>query len=411
MCQFRELEQATSSNNPYPARISIASRNFRLFLAFRGTTRALLFAPYIFYYMTEVRGMSATQYGALQMIYYWVVMATEVPSGVVADRLGRKWTLALGALVNGIGCWTFAVSYTFSVFAVGEVLFALGTALISGADSAMLYDSLAAEKRETEYARAESAGQVLWLGVTVIGMPLTDLLAIRDYGPEPAYWVTGALSFVGFIAAARMVEPPRRATSSAREITSAAIGDIVKVPGILRLILYSVGVFLLLRISIVSFYNPALEANRVPVHYYGTSLALVNVAGAVAAWKTVGFLARYGERAAMLAMPISCLVMFGGLMLFRIPAAALLFCIQGAIFGAYPLVTRAILNRLVRGADRRATVLSIESMACRVGMGLMALLAGWALDRYSLNLAMAITVLIACIPFVFLPLLKRAAPI
>jgi predicted MFS family arabinose efflux permease len=110
-------------------------------------------------------------------------------------------------------------------------------------------------------------------------------------------------------------------------------------------------------------------------------------------------------------MPLSILVMFGGLMVFRAPAMALLFCIQGAVFGAYPLVTRAILNRLVRGADRRATVLSIESMVCRVGMGLMALLAGWALDVYSLNSAMAITVGIACIPFAFLPLLRRAAPL
>lgn len=389
--------------------IPLASRNFRLFLAFRASTRSLLFAPYIFYFMTDVRGMTATQYGALQAIYYWAVMATEVPSGVVADRLGRKWTLALGALVNGAGCWIFALSHDFATFALGEVLFALGTAMISGADSAMLFDSLAAEKRETEYARAEGGGQVVWLGITAIGMPLTDYFLVRPWGPEPAYWITGALSFLGVVAAARMVEPPRVRSSSAREITAGALSDVAKVPGVLRLMVYSVGVFLLLRISIVSFYNPALDANGVPVHFYGTTLAVVNVAGAIAAWKTATWLARYGERAAMLAMPLSILVMFGGMIALRAPAAALLFCIQGAVFGAYPLVTRAILNRLVRGADRRATVLSIESMACRVGMGLMALLAGWALDRYSFDAAVAITVAIACIPFVFLPLLRRAA--
>jgi len=359
--------------------------------------------------MTEVRGLSATEYGALQLLYYWVVMATEVPSGVIADRLGRKGTLAIGALVNGLGCWVFALSHDFGTFAAGEVLFALGTALISGADSAMLYDSLAAEQRETEYARAEGAGQALWLGVTAVGMPLTDWFVVRHYGPEPAYWITGALSFVGLAAALMMVEPPRKTGSSAREITGAALGDIAKVPGILRLMLYSVGVFLLLRISIVSFYNPSLAENGVPAHYYGTVLALVNVAGAVTAWKAAGWLVRFGERAALLAMPLAILVMFAGLMLFRAPAMALLFCIQGAVFGAYPLVTRSILNRLVRGADRRATVLSIESMACRVGMGLMALLAGWALDHTSLNGAMALTVVIACLPFLFLPLLRRAA--
>ena len=50
-------------------------------------------------------------------------------------------------------------------------------------------------------------------------------------------------------------------------------------------------------------------------------------------------------------------------------------------------------------------------MACRVGMGLMALLAGWAIDQYALNTALAITVAAACIPFVFLPLLRRTAPL
>jgi len=144
------LKREAWSLKRYRPQIPIASRNFRLFLAFRATTRSLLFAPYIFYFMTSVRGMTATEYGALQAIYYWAVMATEVPSGVVADRLGRRGTLAIGALVNGVGCWIFAVSHDFGTFAAGEVLFALGTALISGADSAMLFDSLAAEQREAE---------------------------------------------------------------------------------------------------------------------------------------------------------------------------------------------------------------------------------------------------------------------
>jgi predicted MFS family arabinose efflux permease len=367
----------------------------------------LLFAPYIFHFMTDVRGLTATDYGLLQLIYYWVVMATEVPSGVVADRLGRKFSLVLGALVNGVGCWTFAVAHSFDAFVVGEVFFALGTALISGADSAMLFDSLAAEHRETEYARAEGAGQTIWLAITAIGMPLTDRLLVADHGPEPAYWITGGLSFVGVVAALFMVEPPRQRSGSAREITKAAIGDVVRVPGILRLIIYSIGVFLLLRIAIVSFFNPVLAANGVDPDWYGTVLALVNVAGAIAAWRASAFLLRYGERAALLAMPISVVVMFLLLMAVRAPAAGLLFCIQGAIFGAYPLVTRSILNRLVKNSDRRATVLSIESMACRIGMGLLAALAGWALDFYSLNTSIALALGVACLPFLALPFIRK----
>ena len=367
----------------------------------------MLFAPYIYIFMTEVRGLSPTEFGLFQLIYYWVVMVTEVPSGVVADRLGRKFSLVLGALVNGIGCWLFASAYSFSDFFVGEIFFALGTALISGADSAMLYDSLAAEHRETEYARAEGAGQMTWLVVTAIGMPLTDIYIVADHGPAPAYWITGALRFVGVIAALLMVEPPRARSLSAREITRAAIGDVARVPGILRLIVYSIGVFLLLRIAIVSFYNPVLSWQGVPREWFGRVLALVNVAGALTAWKTEALLRRFGERAAMLAMPVAIVVMFGLLLVLRMPAASLLFCIQGAVFGAYPLVTRTILNRLVKNADRRATVLSIESMACRVGMGVIALLAGWAIDAITLHAAILLALAGACLPFLALPFLKR----
>jgi len=208
-----------------------------------------------------------------------------------------------------------------------------------------------------------------------------------------------------------MREPPRAKSASAKEITRSAVSDLFHVPGVLRLVIYSVGVFLLLRISIVSFFNPVLKDKGVPTHFFGTTLALVNVVGAITAWKTSAFLQRYGEKAALLAMPISIITMFLLLMAVDAPVAALFFCIQGAVFGAYPLVTRTMLNRLVRGADRRATVLSLESMACRVGMGGMALFAGWAVDEFVVNTAMGITVAIACVPFLFLPLLRRSAPV
>ena len=387
-------------------RITLSERNFRLFLAFRGTTRALLFAPYIFHFMTGVRGLSASDYGLLQLVYYWGVTVTEVPSGVVADRLGRRGTLLCGALVNGVGCWTFALAGSFGVFAIGEVLFALGTALISGADSALLYDSLAADRRTKDYAQAEGAGQALWLGVTAIGLPLTDWLLVRGDDPVLAYWVTGALSVVGAGFAFAMVEPPVARRQTAREITFGALADVARRPRILRVVVYSVGVFLLLRAAVVGFFNPVLTACGVPVDRFGTVLAATNVAGALVAWRLHRWLDRRGYRAALWVLPGSMLAMMALLIPLRVPAAAALFMIQGAAFGAYPLVVRGLLNRLVRSPDRRATVLSLESMACRVVFGLVIVFAGWSLDRYGLSFALAATALLGCVPLALAPLIR-----
>lgn len=383
---------------------SIAERNVRLFLAFRGTTRALLFAPYIFFFMTGLRGLSFTEYGLLQLVYYWIVMAAEVPSGIVADRLGRRTTLIIGAIANALGCYVFALSYSFPAFATGEVLFALGTALISGADSALLYDSLAAENRQAEYARAEGRGQAVWLLVTGLGMPLTDLFLVRGDDPVLAYWFTGSLCLLGCAAAWAMVEPPVGKRLSTREITVGAVRDVVHRPAALRIVLYSIGVFILLRAAIVLFFNPVLGASGVPVDRFGTVLAAVNIVGAVAAFEAHRILDRFGERAFVLAMPLSLLAMFALLGAVRVPAVAALFCIQGAIFGAYPLVVRTILNRHVASAARRATVLSLESMACRVVFGVVVALLGHALDRMALATVIWLAAATACVPFLLLPL-------
>jgi len=386
--------------------MTAASRNFRLFLAFRGTTRALLFAPYIFQFMTQVRGLSIAQYGAMQALYYGVVMATEVPSGVIADRLGRKGTLALGALVNGVGCYVFAMSFSLPMFALGEVLFALGTALISGADSALLYDSLEAENRQTEYARAEGAGQASWLIVTAIGMPLADRFLVRGEDPVLAYWVTGSLSMIGVLCALAMVEPPTGQRLSTREITLGAVSDVIHRPPVFRIVLYSVGVFILLRAAIVMFFNPVLDASGVPVNFYGTVLAMVNVVGAITALRGHRILERIGERAFMVAMPAAMVVMFSLLLWIRTPLVVALFCIQGAVFGIYPLL-RTILNRHIGSSARRATVMSIESMACRIAFGLIALFAGVALERFGLNWAIVATTMAGLVPLLALLLVRR----
>jgi predicted MFS family arabinose efflux permease len=376
-------------------------RNFRLFLLYRVLTRLLLFAPYIQLFITKVRGLSQAEYGLLQGLYYLVVVAAEVPTGVLADRFGRKAILVVGALVNGLGCFLFAVATDFPVFAAGEVLFGLGTAFVSGADSALLYDSLAAERQEAQYPRAEGAAQASWLLATVALYPLSDRLLVVDGNPVLAYWIAGGLSIAGAAVGLHFTEPPRGERQSAVEITLGAIRDVATLPGVARVILYSIGVFALLRAAVVLFFHPVLEAQGVPPDLYGTILAGMNLAGAIAALRAHRWIAR-SERLVVLLVPGALLIMFLLLALLRLPAAAALFCVQGAAFGLYPPLTRLLLNRRVPSPRRRATILSLDSLACRLMFSPLAVFAGWALGSLGLAPAMAATALLACVPIVMI---------
>lgn len=382
-------------------------RNFRLFLAYRVLTRLLLFAPYIQLFITKVRGLSQAEYGLLQGLYYLVAVAAEVPTGVLADRFGRKTILAAGAAINGIGCYVFAVSHDFPTFALGEVLFGLGTALVSGADTALLYDSLAAERREAEFPRAAGAAEASWLLATVVGYPLADRLLVVDGNPVLAYWISGSLSLLAVVVAMLFVEPPAGERQTAREITVGALRDVLRVRGVLRVMALSVGIFALLRASVVLFFHPVLRAQGVPPDLYGTILAAMNLAGAAAALLAHRWLGRR-ERAVAILVPGALLLMFLLLPLAKTPAGAALFLVQGAAFGLYPVLTRHILNRLAPSARRRATILSLDSLACRVAFSPMAVFAGWALGHKGLDVALLATAALACVPILMIPLLKRS---
>ena len=112
--------------------MGLATRNLRLFIAYRALSRAILFAPYLYYFATSVRGLSTLEFGVLQTIYYYVAVSLEIPSGVLADRIGRKVTLVAGALLTALGSGLRFFAFDFATFVAAEVCFAAGLAMTSG---------------------------------------------------------------------------------------------------------------------------------------------------------------------------------------------------------------------------------------------------------------------------------------
>ncbi len=102
-------------------------------------------------------------------------------------------------------------------------------------------------------------------------------------------------------------------------------------------------------------------------------------------------------------------LMYATLVAFHHPAAALLFCVQGAALGTHPIVVRNLLNRRVPSSERRATILSIESMACRVAFGVVGLAAGLVLERVSIGASIGFVVAVAAIPLAVAALVPSRA--
>ncbi len=385
------------------------SRSDVAFVAYRTCTRLSLIAPYVFHFATAVRGLDATEFGLITAVYYVTTVVLEVPSGILADRVGRRPLLVAGAALNALGFGVLFASFSLPSFLLAEALIAAGTAAVSGADSAWLHDRLAAEGREHEYARIEGAGFAGWLLATSIGMPLADLTLVRGGDPSDAILVTVAAQGLAILLSLSFEEPARSGLA-AREIARDAARTVWRVPGLARWIALAVGNFVLIRAAIVLIYNPWLGEAGVPVERWGSLLAVINLVGGLAAWQAYRLSRGRRAEVAFALMPVLLVGMYLALAASRMPAVALVFTVQGVMLGILPVVVRTVLNARIPDASHRATVLSIESLLCRVAFAAVALATGLLLETTTTGIAIGAVVALGLVPFVASRFLSREAP-
>jgi MFS family permease len=74
----------------------------------------------------DVRGAAL---GALAATYFYVYAVMQIPSGVLADRLGPRKVLAAGSLIAGVGSIAFAAAESIGAAALGRTLVGLGVSV------------------------------------------------------------------------------------------------------------------------------------------------------------------------------------------------------------------------------------------------------------------------------------------
>lgn len=113
----------------------------------------LVIIPIIVPYFQQ-HGLTMQQVFLTQAWFGAVVVIMEIPSGVLADRFGRKRALMLGTFFLACGHLSLLWADSLTGFLIFEGLLGIGVSLISGADLALLYDTELALNRVDESPRA-----------------------------------------------------------------------------------------------------------------------------------------------------------------------------------------------------------------------------------------------------------------
>lgn len=377
-------------------------RDLRRFSIYRLLATSYLFAPIFMLFQAE-RGLSYLERLALGALYSVVVLAAEVPTGLLADRLGRRRAMVAGAVIM-VGAALYAArGRSFAELALAEVLAALAMALGSGADSAYLHDLLASHGRLVEYPRREARASAWHLAGTASAAALGGLLATIDLQlpylatavvAAGAAWAALGLSDDGAGRAGHNARPgdgdPRRgrarraagggpeglaATTWASQLR-AALAAVLGSDRLRWLIAYSAVVFALLRATMY-IYQPYLADRGLGAPEIGGLYAAVALVAAAVADRTPALRERLGDAALLWGLLAMLAASFLGLAVVeRGPWMLALLAVQAVANGMYSPLTKPLLNREITDADGRAAVLSVESMVRRAALAALAPIAG-----------------------------------
>ncbi|GII79339.1 hypothetical protein Sru01_43210 [Sphaerisporangium rufum] len=162
--------------------------------------------------LMAARGLDLGQVGAASAIFAAVVVVLELPTGGLADVLGRRVVLAASALVSVAALTTLALATSWWMFAAASVLKGVARALSSGPAQAWYVDTLhAAEGPGADLkpglSRGEATASISLCAATLIGGCLPLLLPGGLVAPMIAAAVAAGVLFAVVLVA--LPEPPR----------------------------------------------------------------------------------------------------------------------------------------------------------------------------------------------------------
>ncbi len=366
-----------------PREDAALTRDLRLFNVYRFLSTSYLFMPVLVLFFVA-RGLDFTQIALLNSVYAVTAIVCEVPTGALADRYGRRFAMVLGSLMMAAGSLVDWHGRGFWTFALGEGLLALGMTLTSGADSAYLFDLLRSAGREHEYRRREGTATAAKLVGAAAALVAGGLLGRHDLAST--YLVTAAVCATAAAVAWGMMERPFQREPDAGfwpGMTHAARA-VVSDRALRFAVFFSVLVFTLLRMGL--YLHPAyLDHAGFSVAWIGGIMAALSIAGAIGAQRIDAIRRSIGESTLVWGLPLVMAATYFGLGRWFAPWGIALLLMQSIVNGVFSPFSKELLNREIHDSGRRATVLSIESMARRLVFGAFAPVAGGLIDARGLG--------------------------
>jgi len=337
----------------------------------------------------QENGLSMTQIFMLKSIYSIAMVVTELPSGYLADVWGCRRTILFGAILGTIGILIYSFSSDFTSFMFAEIILGVGFSFVSGADSAMLYDSLKAENREDEYIKYE--------GMITSGGNFAEALAGVAGGLLAAISLRTPYYFQIFVAAIAI--PAAFFLKEPQHVLDRTHLKLKEILSIVKLTYRQTEMRSAIMISAFTgaatltyawFVQPYFQKAGVPVSVFGILWTMLNLSAGVFSMFSYRIERLLGQKSTLLLIVI--FISLG----FMLTAAEISYAGIAILFGFYMvrgIATPVLKDYINRYTDSkvRATILSVRNLEIRIIFAAVGPVLGYLTDTFSLQTALLVT--------------------
>jgi MFS family permease len=193
----------------------VTTRQIRLLSLFRFCSALRFGAVFLALYFASVSGSYALGMSVFSFTS-GAQLLCDIPLGLLADRIGRKPAIVAGATLSLAFTACYAIGLNFAVLALAATLEGLARAFISGADTALLYDTLVESGQEAAFADAYgriSAAEPFAFALAA----LAGGAIAADWSFHAAFWLSLPPLAVALVVALLLREPP--ATHSGERVS------------------------------------------------------------------------------------------------------------------------------------------------------------------------------------------------
>jgi Na+/melibiose symporter-like transporter len=183
-------------------------RNLKLLECHSALASMLFVVGVLVPYYRDRMGLTFDDFLLGEAFFAATIVLLDVPTGWISDQWQRKHILALGSCIEAAGCLLLLMAHNIVMAVAAQAILGVGVSLISGTNSATLYESLLAAGREGEYRRREGRRAGIGLYAIAAASIAGGLLYPYHHHLLPAL-VTVLVHCVAIVVACLLDEPPR----------------------------------------------------------------------------------------------------------------------------------------------------------------------------------------------------------